>query len=109
MLRLNSDVWLLACHGNNRAPLGESDLRVEVIHHVQKVKENNLIYHFFLLQINREGICVSPSEQQLGRKRAARAVGHQWVSRPYFDLTAQINFSGWEFSFCQHLCVSTAD
>lgn len=98
MLRLNGDVWLLARRGNNRTPLGELGLRVlDVIYHVQKVKENNLIYHFSP-PINYKGICVSQRVQQLECESLARAAGHEWVSRPFFDIIAQINFSGWESS-----------
>lgn len=64
-----------------------------------KVKENNLVYHFSP-PINREGICVSLSEQRLECESVARAVGHEWMSRTFFHIIAQINFSGWEVSYC---------
>lgn len=47
MLRLNSDVWLLAGHGNNRVPLGESGLFVDVIYRVQNSRKiiSYIIFH----------------------------------------------------------------
>lgn len=47
MLRLNSDVWLLARHGNNRTPLGE---RVDVIYSEQKSRKiiSYIIFHLQL-------------------------------------------------------------
>lgn len=79
-------------------PLWESQAYcVDAIYHVQKSKKiiSNIIFHLQL------GNCVSPCEQQQECEREAITLGHKWVSWPFFflfffDVIAQINFSGWE-------------